>query len=147
MEKLKKIFNPKCILNPNDLSADEKKQVYNLLGMNGASMAFAYERLFKEGFKEWELVGIDQIKKDYLSEMCLHLSSEDMNIPGKFYETLNSHRGLKSLFCRRMQDMGMTSQITVIRRFTQDNWKSYERRGIRAILSELYAEEEERTGS
>lgn len=133
-KKLKKIYSPKTVLSPDDLLATEKKQLYDLLMSYGASLSFAYERFFKEGFDAWELIGIDNIKQEFLKERELCLTSSE---PGAFYELLGNHRGLKAELRDKMQSLGMKSELTIIKRFQTDNWKPYELLGIKAIIEEF----------
>lgn len=142
IKMFEKIYNPKTVLSPDDLSATEKKRLYDLLMSYGASLSFAYERFFKEGFEQWELTGIDTIKLEFLDSHNLSINSSE---PGAFYELLGNHRGLKAELRDRMQSLGMKSELTIIRRFTADNWRPYELRGIKAIIEEFCnAKEEEK---
>ena len=57
------------VLDPSDLTADEKKRLYLRMTDNGASEAFAYTRFFRDGFAQWEVDGILRAKIDYLHHL------------------------------------------------------------------------------
>lgn len=67
-EIFEKIFEG-GVLDPTDLTADEKKRLYLRMTDNGASEAFAYTRFFRDGFAQWEVEGILKAKIDYLHHL------------------------------------------------------------------------------
>lgn len=54
------------VLCVGDLTADEKRQLYQHFIAFGATEGFAYDRLFKEGFQPWEMRGILGCRIDFL---------------------------------------------------------------------------------
>lgn len=55
--------------------------------------------------------------------------------PGLFYSCLKrANAGMCNKFIAYMNERGM-SAATVIKRFTVENWKSWEQEGIRSILA------------
>ena len=73
----------------------------------------------KDGFAKLH-PELEAWRKDKRSFMAL---IEDLKIPkGEFYNY--------------MCDAGMTSQITVKRRFKDEDWQNWEKRGIKSILTE-----------
>ena len=67
------VFNERLadggVLCVGDLSADEKRQLYQHFISFGATEGFAYDRLFKEGFLPWEMRGILGCRIDFLHRM------------------------------------------------------------------------------
>ena len=59
--------------------------------------------------------------------------------PGEFYACLkNANMGLCNRFIEFMGERGMSSG-TVIKRFTNDCWKPWEREGVKALLESFLA--------
>ena len=135
------------------MSPVEKKRLFELMTQYGATEHFARDRFFKEGFKSWEYIGIDNLKVEYLQSHpgeiagCLRdtpsaqslfdaTMRRDQTVPGVFYQLLLMAH-LTADFVGYMSDLGMLSSPTVIKSFTEDNWKAYERKGIKAIVEEF----------
>ena len=141
-EIFRKITEMTGVLTSDELTAQEKQRLYDLLMSNGATLPFAYTRFFRDGFSEWELIGVDQIKRDFLRDNADVLSVTDDEIEsavegsGAFYDLLERKRGLRSRFTEARAAKGMTSATTVSKRFTHDNWRNFERRGILSIIDE-----------
>lgn len=150
MSVFDKILQTKSPLGVNDLSPDEKKALFALMVQYGASNGFAYDRFFQKGFQPWELDGIDAIKSDFLKahekEM---MESEDAdgtkgyafalsldNSDGGFWRAIGQVPGLITAFKNIMHEKGMMSDVTIIKRFNADDWKPYERCGVRKIISD-----------
>ena len=144
-------------LPSSDVDADTKKQLYSLFAQYGMSQSTAYLRIFSKGFDEWEFLGIDSIKQDFLRrhaamfsqpgsidedgntidshrnhDASLLLNSDD---PGAFYAAVKEI-GLSQTFKDEMNACGMSPQTT-LSRFRSDEWKPWERMGVRAILTEF----------
>lgn len=62
-----KILTPGSSLRSSDLSAEEKKRLYALMREHGATDGFTYNRFFKEGFSQWEIDGIFDLKDAFLT--------------------------------------------------------------------------------
>ena len=135
-ENFKKIFVDKGVLNPDDLSAAQKQSLYDLMESYGASRSFTYDRFFKEGFEQWELTGVNAIKKEFANVQNLPFDPTDVT-PGAFYKMLGEQRGLKATLREVMKAAGMKSEVTIIARFTTDNWKPFELMGVRTIIEEF----------
>lgn len=144
LRNLEKIKGGK-VLSSKDLEPEEKQQLYTLMKRYGASQAFSYDRFFKEGFRVWELLGIDWIQTRFLREEGLkedadYLSVMQMqkNVPvGWFWSLLSQHDGMKARFKRKMAQLGMVSDVTVINRFSSSNWKPFERIGVWSIIDQI----------
>ena len=162
---IEKINVPQGVLAPDDLTADEKKQLFALMVRKGASTGFAYTRFFKEGFQPWELDGVTKVKIDYLRHLhtvekvetevrCAETletpdgetykyrhyyqvedgeRSFDITVAGDFWRFLGDVKR-KTHFSQWMADRGMRSAMTVAKRFSADDWREYERIGIREIF-------------
>lgn len=139
---LHKITSSK-VLTCDDLTSQDKEKLYTLMERLGASRAFTYDRFFKEGFRLWELIGVDSIKDffllssahkdlyDYLNVLRVDNRSED----GWFWTAISSEWGLRASLKAVMIQLGMLSEVTIQKRFSTDNWKEFERKGLISILS------------
>lgn len=135
-ENIVKITYPKGILAPADLTTDEKRALYSLFARYELTEATAYNRLFTKGFDEWELRGIDDIKREFCDRNTLN---NLRNTGEGFYSALTANAGLKTALVNQMTILGMEHRITVARRFDADDWHHWERIGIRAIVNEFVA--------
>lgn len=162
-------MTPGGVLDKNDLTPDEKRGLYALMDINGASEGFSYDRFFRVGFQKWEIDGIWLTKIDYLRHLqckekiemevrcvkTIHTpdgdifkhryfyndlegkeQSFDINHPGDFWIMLGELRH-RTHFGAWMACRGMRSQTTVTKRFSADDWKQYELRGIQSVASEF----------
>ena len=157
VKKITKLCTP---LHTDDLSAEDKKALYAVLEKKGFTLATFYLRFFQKGFSEWEIEGIDECKHQFLlvpdvAQKLLDYVDADNpeNIegdkgylytlaqsdePGVFYSCLKRvNAGMCNKFIAYMSERGM-SAATVIKRFTIDKWKPWEREGIRHILNSYY---------
>lgn len=148
---IEKITEPKTHLECNDLTPSQKKVLFAVMAKYGALQYFAYDRFFKEGFHEWELKGINQIKRDFIDThraeifpdgVDTHLLptiDEMVNGKGVFYRVLGMSFGLKKVFTEHMNQMGMGSN-SVLNKFSTDDWSDYERIGVKACIEEFERE-------
>lgn len=129
-----RVFTPCTTLDSKTLLDTERSMLFAIMAQHGFNISTFRNRLFYIGFKQWMITGVDALKdgfaklhpeleawrKDKRSFMAL---IEDLKIPkGEFYNY--------------MCDAGMTSQITVKRRFKDEDWQNWEKRGIKSILTE-----------
>lgn len=143
---LEKILTPGGVLAATDLTATEKAAFYGHLIGQGMTGSTAYNRLFKEGFQPWELDGIDRLRTAYLDQMeCdgggdvtawRSLTDDERAGRGAFWNFLGAVKH-RTRFSQFMADAGMRSAVTVAKRFGSDDWKPWEQRGIKAVLSEF----------
>lgn len=154
IEKITKSYTP---LQTENLSAEDKKILFAALAKKGFKMATFYLRFFQKGFSQWEIEGIDECKKQFLllKEVSLPLleyvdetdpqwvegdkgylyTLAQSDEPGMFYSCLKRVKaGMCNKFIAYMNERGM-SAATVIKRFTTDNWKPWEREGIKNLLT------------
>lgn len=156
-EIVEKITKPHTPLQTDDLSVEDKKSLYVVLAKKGFTLATFYLRFFQKGFSEWEIAGINECKRQFLllmdvSQPLLDYVDDDdsqrmegdkgflytlaqSDEPGVFYSCLKRvNAGMCNKFIAYMNERGM-SAATVIKRFTNENWKPWEQEGIRAILT------------
>ena len=156
VEKITKSYTP---LQADDMSVEDKKSLYVTLAKKGFTLATFYLRFFQKGFSEWEIEGIDECKRQFLllpevAKALLDCEESDQSLPGdkgyfytlamsekpgEFYACLkNANMGLCNRFIEFMGERGMSSG-TVIKRFTNDCWKPWEREGVKALLESFLA--------
>ena len=156
VEKITKSYTP---LQTDDMSVEDKKSLYMTLAKKGFTLATFYLRFFQKGFSEWEIEGIDECKRQFLllpevAKALLDCEESDHSLPGdkgyfytlamsekpgEFYACLkNANMGLCNRFIEFMGERGMSSG-TVIKRFTNDCWKPWEREGVKALLESFLA--------
>lgn len=156
VEKITKSYTP---LQTDDMSVEDKKSLYVTLAKKGFTLATFYLRFFQKGFSEWEIEGIDECKRQFLllpevAKALLDCEESDQSLPGdkgyfytlamsekpgEFYACLkNANMGLCNRFIEFMGERGMSSG-TVIKRFTNDCWKPWEREGVKALLESFIA--------
>ena len=156
VEKITKSYTP---LQTDDMSVEDKKSLYVTLAKKGFTLATFYLRFFQKGFSEWEIEGIDECKRQFLllpevAKALLDCEESDHSLPGdkgyfyilamsekpgEFYACLkNANMGLCNRFIEFMGERGMSSG-TVIKRFTNDCWKPWEREGVKALLESFIA--------
>lgn len=111
----------------SDFSAREKEDLYVALCAKGMTRSTAYNRLFRDGFRAWELRGVDRLIRDYVAERRLPLAY--LADPTKFYV----HLPVKAPFVRYLKERGM-SRFTCGTRFRIFNFKPWEREGVASIL-------------
>lgn len=146
-----KILSKTDVLMKNDLTPEEKVRLYSLMEGLGMSKSTSYLRFFTKGFDLWEISGITKIKSDYLNSVKAELvTSEpenrpgdrgyayvlslDTDTPGRFYAALKEAHLIVN-FKEYMSALGMSNNTTWTR-FSEDNWKEWELRGIASVIDE-----------
>lgn len=139
---LDKMVEPNAHLACDDLTPNQKKHLWTVMMRHGASQGFAYDRFFKEGFREWELLGIDNVKRDFLKKHEDKLGEADADVG--FYDCIGKAR-LKLAFVDYMGSLGMGSNTVLVRfgKNQEEDFKNYERIGIRAVIKEFEREARE----
>lgn len=153
-EHLEKITTPLQSLDAKDISVEEKKLLSDFMQTKGFSVATFYLRFFKNGFSVWEIIGINECKKQFLAtpeiaELLLSYAGDDKGDKGYLYTLAKSDKagvfydclkrantGLCKKFFDFMNERGMSTG-TVIKRFSTDNWKEWEANGIKHCLSQF----------
>ena len=159
-EIVKKITKSHTPLQTDDMTVEDKKSLYAALEKKGFTLATFYLRFFQKGFSEWEIEGIDECKRQFLSlpnvaqQLLDYVDDDDTqrlegdkgylyilaqsDEPGVYYSCLKRvNAGMCNKFIAYMNERGM-SAATVIKRFTTDNWKPWEKEGIRNLLNSYY---------
>ena len=156
-EIVKKITKSHTPLQTDDMTVEDKKSLYAALEEKGFTLATFYLRFFQKGFSEWEIEGIDECKRQFLllpnvAQQLLDYVDEDdpqrlegdkgylytlaqSDEPGVFYSCLKRVKaGMCNKFIAFMNERGMSAG-TVIKRFSDNDWKPWEQEGIRNILN------------
>ncbi len=159
-ELVEKILHPNTFFDTGDLSADEKKRILAVLEKVGFTTSTFYLRFFQKGFSEWEILGVEKCKKQFLQlpEVAKLLSDyvddEDAaslpgdkgyyyilaqsDKPGEFYACLKkANKGLCNKFMDYMSERGMCPATTIKRFSTDDSWKPWEKTGMADILEQF----------
>ena len=128
----KQIFDKLTIdgkhLDAADLKPNEKSRLYNLMKTYGASIYFSYDRFFKEGFSQWELIGVNRIAREFCEANDLPPTEA-----GQLFRSLKDGDGKKEALYVRMEQLGM-SRVTTRKHFLADDFKPWERVGISHII-------------
>ena len=162
-EKLRKILKEETSLDITSIPIDEKKSLQSFFMDQGFTLSTFYLRFFQKGFSEWEIIGVENCKRQFLAlpdvAKCLldYVETDVLGStlgdkgylytlaqcekPGVFYSCLKKAQGgLCVKFADFMSANGMSSGTT-IKRFTEENWKTWENIGIQALL-EKYIDSE-----
>ncbi len=138
-------------LDVKDLTAEEKKRLYDIMGRYGMPTSTAYSRFFERGFRQWELLGVTKIQEMFLLSAASTfdgekeddgsrgygyvLSMADGYDASKFYDVLTDLK-MGAKLCDYMAQFGMASQMTVRTRFRANDWKQWELFGVGNIIEE-----------
>lgn len=154
-QNLKKILDGE-ILGANELTAEEKKCLYDVMKEHGMSNSTTYLRFFSKGFSQWELLGVAKLRDEFLQTTPCCVDDKGTEDPGsrgygyvltlaqdyddsKFYDMVTALKmGVK--LCEFMASRGMASTTTVRTRFRSNNWKPWEIKGVASILKTLLSE-------
>ena len=160
-EKFHKILEEGTALDIYAFSVEEKKAMQTFFINSGFSISTFYLRFFQKGFSEWEIVGIENCKNQFLAlpdvSLCLldYVETDVLGAtlvdkgylytlaqcdkPNVFYSCLKKAQGgLCVRFSEFMTQKGMSSGTTS-KRFTDENWKTWERVGIQSLLEQYIA--------
>ena len=160
-EILSKILKGGTALDIKAIPVDEKKAMQTFFMDFGFSISTFYLRFFQKGFSEWEIVGIEKCKNQFLAlpdvAQCLleYVETDVLGAtlgdkgylytlaqcdkPNVVYAGLKkSQGGLCVRFVEFMEQKGMSTGTT-IKRFTDENWKPWESVGIQSLLNQYLA--------
>ena len=154
MTKLKDKFNRLFSgqiqhLDSEDLKPKTKTKLYQALKPYGLTQSTFYLRLFDKGFSPWEIYGIKQVKTTFIKthEKELRAANEGSirfrNNDGSFYEALRKAE-LITVFKSYMFELGMSLNTTT-QRFSTDNWKSWEQKGMKSLVEQFLERYDEET--
>ena len=125
----------KMKLDSSAFTPEEKSQMIALLVQKGCTQSTAYVRLFRDGFNEWQLVGIRRLLREYCDSRGLEYPDE---LTRHFYRSLPSRTDFKDY----MQSKGMC-RGTAKQRFSSINFKEWELEGINQIFEGLCQDQKE----
>lgn len=127
-----KILNGRGCSTSSDFTAKEKEKLFSFFENYGMKRGTAYNRFFRDGFKKWELFGVDYCIKD-----CCNINGIDAPSDIKTFFGNNEQ---KKIFVSYMSKVGM-SRPTLYKRFRPFSFKDWEIVGVRALIDRLMAEE------
>lgn len=134
------LIKQKMRLKSSQLSPDQKKLLWDVMSRYKATPGFSYRRFFKEGFKDWEMQGVEKVKSDFLQT---HSEISELMEAGTvgFYQAVVK-AGLREQFLLYMEGLGM-GRSQAYDKFGlkgETTFMDYERIGIISIFKE-YLEE------
>lgn len=131
-----KVFATGVTLNSKDFLGTERQQFFQVMedeyGYNKNALR---NRLFYYGFEEWMLQGIDNLKDEYAknhSDLAEWRDRKDCS----YIDLVKQKYGRLSNFLQFLRERGLLCQRTTIRRFVDDDWKPWERLGMKKILTD-----------
>lgn len=127
-----KILNGRGHSISSDFSVKEKETLFRFMQGYGMKRGTAYNRFFRDGFKEWELAGVDHCITDYCRLNGIEVPEDR--------RTFFRNADRKEQFVSYMNAMGM-SRPTVRKRFLLWSFKEWEKLGINSLVDRLLAEE------
>ncbi len=127
-----KILNGRGHSKSSDFSVKEKEKLFSFFEGYGMKRGTVYNRFFRDGFKEWELSGVESCINDYCHSNGIE--------PPADMRTFFRESERKEMFISYMSKMGM-SRPTVRKRFAAWSFKEWELSGVRNLIDRLLAEE------
>lgn len=92
-------------------------------------------RLFHIGFDDWMLIGIDQLKDEFARE---HPNLAEWRESDKSYmQLVREHRVPRMQFYNYLRRRGFKSHKVALRRFESEDWKRWEREGVKRMLADF----------
>ena len=134
-EMFDNLLNSRGCATSTAFSAREKDYMYMIMEQHEMSKGTAYNRLFRDGFKEWEILGIEKVMMMY---------AETNNIPDSIFD--NTRKYFDNLerkvdFKNYMNGLGMGVN-TVTSHFSECSFKKWEMVGIRQIVEQYFLNDE-----
>lgn len=119
-----KILNHRGHSTSADFTPREKKKLFAFFGMYGMTKGTLHNRFFRDGFKEWEIKGVELCIKEY----CSKAGVEPPDRMEDFFKTCD-----RKTFVSYMSLQGM-SRPTVYKRFDAWLFKVWEVKGIENLI-------------
>lgn len=129
------MLKAKTKLESSAFSAEEKSQMFARLMLRGCPQSTAYARLFRDGFEEWQLVGVLRLIEEYCASRSLSVPPV---LTRDFYHSLPSRTDFKEF----MTTKGMCG-TTCATRFKNPDFKHWELEGVMQILPDLCRSQKE----
>lgn len=127
-----KILNSTGCSTSADFTAEEKERLFSFFSEYEMKRSTAYNRFFRDGFKPWEIDGVESCVKDYCAAACIEVP-EDVS---KFFAGFEN----KASFISYINSKGM-SRPAAYSKFTAWQFKKWQIVGIRNLIDRLLAEE------
>lgn len=134
-EMFDNLLNSRGCATSTAFSAKEKDYMYMIMEQHEMSRGTAYNRLFRDGFKEWEVLGIEKVMMMYAETN--DIPNSVFNDTKKFFANLET----KVTFKNYMNGLGMGIN-TVTSHFTEGSFKKWEMIGIRQIVEQYFLNNE-----
>jgi hypothetical protein len=149
-DKFDRLFSGKVQhFSSDEIKPKTKTKIFYALRPYGLTKSTFYLRLFDKGFSPWEIYGIRHIKNTFIDAHRTELrranggSIQFRDNNGDFFRLLRNAE-LITVFKDYMLELGMSPNTTTAR-FSIDNWKPWEKRGLKDIITrflERYDEDE-----
>lgn len=127
-----KILNGRGCSTSSDFTVQEKEKLFSFFERFGMKRGTVYNRFFRDGFKPWELTGIESCITDF----CI---LNDMEQPSEIKGFFNSCEPKES-FVLYMAEKDM-SRSTVFKKFPVWSFKDWQLLGVEALINRLLEEE------
>lgn len=129
------VFSPNTPLPSNALLGVERSKFFAVMEEEqGLKTSALYNRLFNLGFDAWMLEGVDAVKDEFAvdyPELAAWRNSKS-----SFYALVRRSNAQLAAFYAFMRKKGMMSLRTTMKRFKEDKWKPWEKRGMKVVLQE-----------
>ncbi|MDD3037952.1 hypothetical protein [Bacteroides sp.] len=135
-EMFENLINGRGCATSSLFSAEDKELIYSIMEKNGMCRSTAYNRFFRDGFKEWELLGATKAIYQFVHMKQMDTSVLD-NVKTFFLSLEN-----KSEFKSFMNNLGMGIN-SVVSHFTDWSFKKWEEVGVRQIIERYFYDEDE----
>ena len=126
------------LIDSNDLLLEQREAFFQKMESVEMPRSTAYGRFFQKGFAKWEIEGVDSIKQKFIAAYALSFPPDYNYLEDKrsFFNILLAYEIPLTDFYDYLKENGMKSPVTIKGRFALDQWKKWERVGIRKILTE-----------
>lgn len=127
-----KIADGEGCLRSSDMTAEEKETLFAAFGENGMKRMTAYNRFFRDGFRPWELEGLEACVAQYCAATNIP-APEDM---ARFWSDLSPKEPFKVF----MEGRGL-SRAVLLKYITIGSLPRWKLKGVRRILEEMAEKE------
>lgn len=155
-EKFKKIKSNGTFF-VDDLTPEEKRDVYAVMEKYGMPQSTAYFRFFRVGFDPWEISGVYKLQREFLLSVFADIDGTGNDEEGtrgygyvltldknyddtKFFDICNRLK-IGNKLCDFIARRGMKSPVTTRKRFSSADWQPWEVIGLDAIIDEICGDE------
>lgn len=135
-EMFENLINSRGCATSSLFSAEDKELIYSIMEKNGMCRSTAYNRFFRDGFKEWELLGVNKAIYQFAHQK--QMGSSVLNNPKTFFPNLGNKSDFKSF----MNSLGMGLN-SVSSHFTDWSFKKWEEAGVRQIIERYFYDEDD----